>query len=123
MKMNEIMAQQRFAVVGDTLNRKKFACKIKYDLRANGYTAWPVGKELPSINDIPEEIDIIDLCINPEDGIRLLKECEKQVKGVVIQPGAGSDEIRAYLTQKEIPYLDGCVWRELKHYPIPETEE
>ncbi len=123
MKMTDIMAQQRFAVVGDTLNREKFACKIKYDLRANGYTVWPVGKELTSINNIPEDIDIIDLCINPKEGIRLLRECDKSVKGVVIQPGAGSNEIRAYLEQKEIPYLDGCVWKELSHYPIPENEE
>lgn len=123
MQMKEVMQQQRFAVVGDTLNTEKFACKIKYDLRANGYTAWPVGKEMASINDIPEEIDIIDLCINPKEGIRLLKECEKEVKCVVIQPGAESEEIIDYLTQKEIPYLEDCVWRNLKHYPIPETEE
>lgn len=123
MKMSEVMRQQTFAVVGDTLNTQKFACKIKYDLRANGYIAWPVGKELASINDIPEEIDIIDLCINPKEGIRLLKECEKKVKGVVLQPGAGSDEIRTYLAQENIPYIDDCVWKRLKHFPIPETEE
>lgn len=123
MQMKDVMQQQTFAVVGDTLNKDKFACKIKHDLRANGYTAWPVGKELASINDIPEEIDIIDLCINPKEGIRLLKECEKEIKGVVLQPGAGSDEIRDYLTQHKIPYLDDCVWKQLRHYPIPENEE
>ncbi len=109
MDLQEIMEQKVFAVVGDTLNEQKYAYQIKHELIGNGYIVYPVGKELASLNDVPGEIDIIDLCIHPAKGIHLLKENKKSVKGVLIQPGAESEEIIAYLQQEEIPYLEGCV--------------
>lgn len=109
MDMKEIMNQQVFAVLGDTLNEEKYACKIKNKLLEKGYTVYSVGKELDSLNDIPEKIDIIDLCINPFKGLKLLKECKKSFKMIVIQPGASNDELLEYLNENNIPYMDGCL--------------
>lgn len=109
MELKEIMQQQNFAVLGDTLNEDKYACTIKNGLIKKGYTAYGVGKELKSINDIEGEIDVIDMCINPVKGLKLLKECEKEFKMVVVQPGAGSEELTAYMDEKGIPYMDGCL--------------
>jgi len=107
--LREIMQQRRFVVVGDTLNEEKYAHKIKWGLIAKGYTVHCVGKELASINDVPGDIDVIDLCIHPAKGIGLLRACEKPFKCVVIQPGAESEEILRYLGENRLPYLEGCL--------------
>ena len=104
-----MMQQKVFVVVGDTVNESKYACKIKNRLLENGYTTYGVGKELASINDIGEDIDVIDLCINPAKGLELMKDCEKPFKCIVIQPGAESDELRSYLSQNKMPYMENCL--------------
>ncbi|MBQ9281192.1 MAG: CoA-binding protein [Treponema sp.] len=109
MELKEIMEQGSFAVAGDTLNEEKYAFKIKQGLLEHGYTVYAVGKELSSFNDIPDEIDIIDLCINPVKGIALIKDCKKPFKCIVIQPGAESEELLSYLDENNIPYIQGCL--------------
>jgi len=116
MDLKEIMNQKNFAVVGDTLNEEKYAYKIKTQLLAKGYKVFSVGKELSSINDISEEIDIIDLCIHPVKGLKLLQECTKPFKCILIQPGAESQEILSYLQENKIPYIEGCVLVGLRLY-------
>ncbi|MEG0156080.1 MAG: CoA-binding protein [Anaerovoracaceae bacterium] len=114
MELKEIMEEKVFAVVGDTLNEEKFAYKIKKEMRAQDYIVYGVGKELASINDIPEEIDIIDLCIHPAKGLALIKDCKKSFKCIVIQPGAESQELLAYLKEKQLPYIESCLLVGLK---------
>lgn len=104
-------------VVGNTIDIEKYAYKIKHALIEQGYQVASVGKELESINDVDFEIDVLDLCINPHLGIKLLRENRKQIKVVVIQPGASSDEIVNYLKEKEISFIDGCMLLGLKLYP------
>lgn len=116
MDLKEVMAQKTFAVLGDTVNEGKYAYKIKQGLIEKGYTVYAVGKELESLNDIPGEVDIIDLCINPVKGLKLLKESKKTCKCVVIQPGASSEEIVGYLKENSIPYIDGCLLVGMKEY-------
>lgn len=109
MDLESVMKERCFAILGDTPNTKKYAYIIKEKMKSAGYKVYCVGKELKSINDIPEEIDIIDLCINPIDGLRLMKECKKNFKGIVIQPGAGNDKLLDFLDEKNYPYMDGCL--------------
>ena len=109
MDLKEVMQQQNFAVVGDTLNEEKYACQIKNKMLDRGYTVYPVGKELASLNDIKGDVDVIDLCIHPAKGLKLMQECQKQFKTIVIQPGASSPELVAYLEENKLPYLDGCL--------------
>lgn len=116
MELKEIMALSRFAVLGDTLNPEKYAYKIKHALLEKGYTVYPVGKELASLNDIPDDIDVIDLCIHPTKGLNLLQECKKPFRCVLIQPGASDDALLAYLQEHHIPYLDGCALVGLRLY-------
>ncbi|WMI79888.1 CoA-binding protein [Anaerotignum sp. MB30-C6] len=116
MDLKEIMGQKVFAVVGDTLNEQKYAHKIKNELKEHDYKVYSVGKELESINDIPEDIDVIDLCIHPAKGIELLKECKKDYKCILIQPGAESEEILDYLDETHSPFLEGCALVGLRLY-------
>lgn len=116
MEMKDIMQQQVFAVVGDTLNPEKYACTIKNRMQDAGYTVYAVGKELPSLNDVPDEIDVIDLCIHPVKGLKLMQECKKSFRCIVIQPGADSPELLAYLDENHLPYLHGCLLKGLDAY-------
>ncbi len=109
MELKEIMQQKVFAVVGNTLDESKYAYKIKNAMLEHGYTVYAVGKELASLNDVPADIDVIDLCIHPVKGLALMKECRKPFKCIVIQPGAESDELLAYLDEHKLPYIQGCL--------------
>ncbi|MBR6566762.1 MAG: CoA-binding protein [Spirochaetaceae bacterium] len=116
MDLQQVMAQKSFVVVGDTLNPEKFACKIKIAMMDAGYKVQCVGKELTSINQTEGDIDVLDLCINPKKGLALLKECTKDFKSVVLQPGAFDDELVAYLQEHKIPYIEGCLLVGLRLY-------
>ena len=117
MEMKEIMQQQNFAVVGNTLDPEKYAYLIKSRMEENGYTVYPVGKELASLNDIEGELDVIDLCIHPAKGLKLMQECTKSFKGIVIQPGADSPELLAWLDEQGLPYVHGCLLKGLEQFP------
>ena len=108
MELKEMMEYKNFAVVGNTITEGKYAKKIKDNLIHYGYNVYPVYKELKTLNDIEGDLDIIDLCINPVLGINILKDCKKDYKAVLIQPGAESDEIKDYLKSINKPYLEGC---------------
>lgn len=114
MKNEEILSKKVFVVVGDTVNTEKYAYKIKQELLLNGYTVYAVGKELPEIDDVPEPIDVLDLCIHPKKGIELLKKAKADIKFVLVQPGAGSEEIYSYLDEKKIEWQDGCILMALR---------
>ena len=116
MDMKEIMQQRSFAVFGDTLNPEKYAYKIKNSMLEAGYRVYPVGKELQSVNDIEDEIDVIDLCMNPARSLELLKENRKSFKCIVIQPGADSPELIKWLDENSIPRINGCLLAGLSSY-------
>ena len=121
MTLQEVMTQRRFAVVGNTLDEEKFAWKIKNAMLDHGYEVYAVGKELASLNDIPGEIDVIDLCIHPAKGLKLMQECRKEFKTVVLQPGASDDALVQYMEDNHIPYLNGCLLVGLREY-VDKTE-
>ena len=116
MDIKEIMEQKSFAVLGDTVSEGKPAFMIKERMRDKGYKIFPVGKELLSINEIEEDIDIIDVCMNPKKALELLKENRKAFKCVLLQPGTEGEELICYLDEKNIPYLKGCLLKGLKEY-------
>ena len=114
MTVEQLLQNRIFVVAGDTVNEEKYAFKIKKALLDAGYAVFSVGKELASINDVSSDFDVLDLCIHPVKGLELIKSCSKRIPAVIIQPGAGSDEIKALLDEKNIPFVDGCVLRGLE---------
>lgn len=116
MDLKEVMQQNNFVVVGDTLKEEKYAYKIKKGLQEKGYQVQAVGKELVSINDVSGDIDTIDLCINPVKGLKLIQACKKPFKCIVIQPGAESEPLKEYLHKNQLPYLEGCLLVGMKLY-------
>lgn len=113
MTYSEILKKGSFVVAGDTLNPEKYAAKIKQALIDNGYSVECVGKERASLNELEKPYDILDLCIHPVKGLKLLEEAEVKPSFVLIQPGAGSPEIEAYLSESGIAHRDGCILKAL----------
>ncbi len=116
----EMLNEKKWAVVGDVLNPQKFAHIIKNRLSTNQYQVFQVNPRSQSpevyrsLGEIGEDIDVIDLCINPHTGLEIVKEAVALgIKKIFIQPGAESDEIIAYCKEKEIQYYLGCVLVEL----------
>lgn len=77
MDLKEVMEYKNIVVVGNTINEEKYAYKIKKALLEKQYNVQSVGKELQSINDVSFDIDVLDLCINPNLGLKLLQENKK----------------------------------------------
>ena len=109
MIYTNILKEKNFAVIGDTIHENKYAYKIKQKLLKNNYTVYSVGKELTSLNDIQDPIDVIDLCIHPSKGLKLLQENRKPFKYLIIQPGADSPELFAWLHANQISFIQGCI--------------
>ncbi|QXM05519.1 CoA-binding protein [Crassaminicella indica] len=120
MNGQEMLNYKNWAVVGDVLNPSKFAHKIKNRLIDAGYNVFLInprdksGEVFLSLKDIKEQIDVIDLCINPNTGMKIIEEAhELGINKVLIQPGAGSEEIKSFCKEKGITYLESCVLVEL----------
>ena len=109
MELREVMQKNNFVVLGNTLDADKYAAKIKQALSDNGYNVCGVSKELKDLDEVPFEIEVLDLCIHPAKTLEFLKNTKKKIHSVVIQPGAESDEIKSYLEENKIPFIEGCL--------------
>jgi hypothetical protein len=125
-KMNlkeETIKMKNWAVVGATNKRRKFGYKIYQRLKENGYNVYPVNPNLDNINgdkcydnldEIDDRIDVVDLVVNPEIGIKIMEDIKKNnIKYVWLQPGARSAEIRRFARDNDIDYINGCIYVEL----------
>ena len=116
MTLEEIMGKRNWVVLGDTVNEEKYAYRIKHGLIEKGFAVECVGKEKKAIDEVEMDIDVVDLCIHPVKGLQLLKETRKDIPCVLIQPGAGSEEIESYLKERGIPFLNGCALKGMEAY-------
>ena len=116
MNLQEIMQYNNFTVLGNTENPEKYAYKIKEELIQKGYTVACVDKQYKSINDVPFDIDVLDICMNPAKAYKLIEETTKNIKAAILQPGAESEELKNLLSDKQIPYIEGCALVGLRLY-------
>lgn len=122
MTAADMMEFKNWVVVGDVVNEDKYAYKILKKLKNSGYNVeglHPKSKTeeiYTSLKDVPYKIDVIDLCINPNKGIEIIKEAATlKIDKVLIQPGAGSNEIKEYCINAGIKVVDGCALVELSN--------
>lgn len=125
MTGKDVLGFRNWLVVGDVLNKKKYAHRIVNRLKSENYVVYqlnPVKKNEGIYNDFKSllsadaHIDIIDLVISPRIGLGILKEAaEYGIKRVLIQPGAESTEIIEFCKQNEFEFLESCILRELNN--------
>lgn len=123
MKASELLNYKNWVVVGDVLKEEKYAFKILQALRKAEFNVEGVNprdntdKVHKSLEQVNYDIDVIDLCINPITGIKILEEAYKLgIDKILIQPGAGSEEILNFCKKNNITAIEGCALVELSNY-------
>ena len=92
-----------WAVVGASNDRQKFGNRIFRDLRAAGYTVYPVNPNeetveghtaYASVADLPEKPAVVDVVVPSWVGQKVAREtAEAGISYFWLQPGAESDEL------------------------------
>lgn len=120
LKANELLIYKNWVVVGDVLNQSKYASKILLSLKTDGFNVVGVNPSVENksvynnLSDVPYNVEVLDLCINPYKGIKILKEAHSlKINKVLIQPGAGSPEILEFCKINGIDAIEGCALIEL----------
>ena len=123
MKAGELLNFKNWVVVGDVLNSDKYAFRILSSLKDAGFNVVGVnpkdntGEVYKTIKEVPFNIEVVDLCINPIKGLAILKDVQlMSLNKVLIQPGAESEDIISYFTENNIVAIEGCALVELSRY-------
>lgn len=121
LEASEYLEYKNWVVVGDVLNRLKYAYKILNSLKEAGFNVVGLNPSVVndeiynSLKDIPYKIEVLNLCINPKKGIKIIKEAhELKIEKVLLQPGAESPEILNYCKKNGIQAIEGCTLVELR---------
>jgi len=121
LKASEFLEYKDWVVVGDVLNRLKYAHKILNSLKEAGFNVVGLnpsvknGDAYNNLSDIPYKIEVLNLCINPTKGIKILQEARQlNIDKILIQPGAESPEILDFCRENGILAIEGCTLVELR---------
>ena len=121
MKASEFLEYKNWVVVGDVLNHLKYAHKILNSLKEAGFNVVGLNPSVKTqdaytnLSDIPYKIEVLNLCINPTKGIKILQEAHKLgIDKILIQPGAESLEILEFCSVNGIQAIEGCTLVELR---------
>lgn len=120
----DTLKMKNWAVVGATDKKDRFGYKIVKILAENNYNVYPVSPKLTeleglkaydSLSDIEDNIEVVDMVVNPKIGKDIMKEINKlDIKNVWLQPGTRSDEIREYANKHDINIVESCIYATLK---------
>jgi uncharacterized protein len=117
---SEFLNYKNWIVVGDVLNPSKYAYKILNSLERDGFNVVGVNPSINnevvynSLRDIPYKVEVLNLCINPYKGIKIIKEAlGLKINKILIQPGAESPEILKFCTENGMQAIEGCTLVEL----------
>lgn len=120
LKAREFLDYKNWAVAGDVSNPLKYAHKILDYLKDDGFNAVGVNPSIEnqgvynSLSEIPYKVEVLDLCINPYKGIKIVQEAnELKIDKILIQPGAESPEIINFCEVNGIQAIQGCALVEL----------
>lgn len=123
MDARELLNYKNWVVIGDVLNGEKYAYKILNALKGANFNVLGInprdnsGKVYKTLEEVPYKVDVIDLCINPISGLKVIeKAITLGINKVLIQPGAASNEILSLCENKGIIAIEGCALVELSHY-------
>jgi len=108
------------AVVGATDNLHKYGSKIYRNLKAKGYTVYPVNliaetvdgdAAYADVGDLPVKPDIVNIVVPPPRTRKVVERCvDLGIDHIWIQPGAEDASVLAYLDEHDVHYLaNACI--------------
>jgi predicted CoA-binding protein len=129
-KIREILeTNQVIAIVGLSDKKERYSNRVGKFLKARGYTIIPVNpkyetvlgeKSYPSLKDIPEDVDIVDIFRKPEAVGEIVDEAiEKAVKVVWMQEGVINYKAAQKAKDAGLKVvMDRCMYKEYErlHY-------
>lgn len=109
-----------FAVVGASRNPEKYGHQVFKDLMKAGYKVYPINpnadeilgvKCYPSLKDLPEKPDVVDLVVPPQITEKVIRECkELGIKMIWMQPGSESEDAIKFCKENGMDVVHGvCV--------------
>ncbi|MBU0627903.1 MAG: CoA-binding protein [Nanoarchaeota archaeon] len=109
-----------FAVIGVSKNPKKYGHKIYSELKFAGYKVYPVNPRIerieedkcyPSLSELPNLPDVVDLVVPPDIAEKVVKEAIKLgIKKIWLQPGSESKKSIELCKKNDIQVLhDVCI--------------
>ncbi|MFN3527634.1 MAG: CoA-binding protein [Candidatus Altarchaeaceae archaeon] len=130
--IKEMLSKKNFAVVGSFRSAEKYAYKIANDLTKKGYKVYlvnrnfKIGEEFiplnneenlkglkcyPSVLDLPDDIEVVNIVTPPEVTEEIVKQClKKGIKYVWMQPGAESENAIKFCKENNINVVyNACV--------------
>lgn len=123
MEARALLNYENWVVVGDVLKSTKYAYKILSSLKESNFNVSGVnprdnsGNVYKDLKEVPYKIDVIDLCINPITGLKIVESAiELGINKILIQPGAESNDILMLCREKGISAIQGCALIELSNY-------
>ena len=106
------------AVVGASSDRGKFGNKAVRAFQARGYRVIPINPNepeveglatYPSVMDVPGNIDMVTVYVQPHIGLGLLDDFEKKgVPEIWINPGAESDALLVEARRRKLNVIAAC---------------
>jgi predicted CoA-binding protein len=106
------------AIVGASNDRRKFGNKALRAFKAEGHTVIPINphetqvegeRAYASVLDVPGNIDMATVYVQPETAMQLLPEFErKRIGEIWINPGAESDELMAEAGRRHLNAIFAC---------------
>jgi len=124
--INEFLNKKNtFAVIGVSKEPDKYGNKVYFDLKNAGYIVYPINpnagkisndKCYPSLRNLPEKPDVVDIVVPPKITENIVKECKDlNIKMVWMQPGSESKKALLFCKENGIKTLHGiCVMLERK---------
>jgi len=108
------------AIVGLSPDEQKASNVVAVYLMAHGYRVIPVNpshaeilgqKSYPSLSDVPEKIDIVDIFMKAENVLPVVGEAIKLApKAIWLQLGIVNEEARKLVESTNIPFfMDQCI--------------
>ncbi len=108
------------AVVGASDDPRKYGNRIYRDLKAKGFTVYPVNSmrdmvdgdpTYADLGELPETPDIVNFVVPPPRTLRLLARAkELGLMTVWVQPGAEDQSVIAFLDENGFNYLaNACI--------------
>lgn len=118
--VDEFLAQKKIAVVGISRSGKGFGNSAAAELKAKGYSVYPVNRNAttidgepcyPSLGALPERADGVLIVVPPEETEQVVRDAFMAgVRKVWIQQGAESDTAIRFCKEHEMSVVHGeCV--------------